>query len=136
MTLFKKKIKSVLRQTLPPMKGEMLSRFSDHGDLERIAEAVREKGCDSREVEVPCRAIADVLDQHAVRKLDYISIDIEGGEYDILRDIDLRGLCVSVLTVENNYPDDRIELHLRTLGYRLVRILGSDGVFALPRGAR
>jgi FkbM family methyltransferase len=42
----------------------------------------------ARLIEVPLRRLADILDENGVRKIDYLSVDTEGGELKILKSID------------------------------------------------
>ncbi len=68
-------------------------------------------------------SLAELLkEQHAPRKIDYISIDTEGSEFEILRAFDFREFEVTVFTVEHNFTPARkrlIEL-FETNGYDLV----------------
>jgi hypothetical protein len=70
------------------------------------------------------------LDENGVRKVDYMSIDTEGGELKILKSIDLKSYDVRVISIENNYKDPAISDHLLGLGYRLVKIFaGFDELY-------
>jgi FkbM family methyltransferase len=109
--------------------GEMLSRFSTGPVPNRITHAIETTGAELQEIEVPCDTVLDILTRNDLTHVDYISIDVEGCEFEILQTIDLRSLDVRVLTIENNYPDDRVELYLRRQGYNLMQILGQDGVY-------
>jgi len=68
-------------------------------------------------------SLAELLkEQHAPHKIDYISIDTEGSELEILRAFDFREFDVTVFTVEHNFTPARkrlIEL-FETNGYDLV----------------
>jgi FkbM family methyltransferase len=84
----------------------------------------------ARLIEVPLRRLADILDENGVRKVDYMSIDTEGGELKILKSIDLKSYDVRVISIENNYKDPAISDHLLGLGYRLVKIFaGFDELY-------
>jgi hypothetical protein len=66
-----------------------------------------------------------------VRKVDYLSIDTEGGESKILRSIDLERYDVRVISVENAYKDPAIPDYLRGFGYRLVNVFADfDDLYA------
>lgn len=51
------------------------------------------------------------------RHIDFISIDTEGTELDVLKGIDLANRKVSLLVVENNYNDKDIEEYLKDFNY-------------------
>ena len=38
--------------------------------------------------------------------IDYLSIDIEGGEMEVLKSIDFKKYTIKVISVENNNPDN------------------------------
>lgn len=51
----------------------------------------------------------DLLEKYnAPRQIDFISIDTEGGEYDILKDFDFTQYEISLIAVEHNYGSDRM----------------------------
>jgi FkbM family methyltransferase len=85
----------------------------------------------ARLIEVPLRRLADILDENGVGKIDYLSIDTEGGELKILKSVDLKSYDVRVISVENNYEDPAISDHLLELGYRLIKVFsGFDELYA------
>lgn len=73
--------------------------------------------------QVPTISLVDLLHEHgAPRVVDYISIDVEGGEYEILRAFDFSQHTFCILTVEHNFRPDRAEIQqlLHGHGYRRV----------------
>jgi len=104
--------------------GEMLSKFGEPTD--RMLETARERDLTVRRYDVPVRTVADILSGCGIEHVDYLSIDTEGLEFSILQSIDVRRLGVRVITIENNFEDDRLELYLRGKGFLLRAILGSD----------
>jgi FkbM family methyltransferase len=85
----------------------------------------------ARLIEVRLRRLAAILDENHVRKIDYLSIDTEGGELKILKSINLKSYNVRVISVENNYQDPAISNYLLGLGYRLIKIFqGFDEVYS------
>lgn len=68
-------------------------------------------------------SLDDFLDKHnAPRKIDYLSIDTEGNEFDILESFPFDKWQINYLTVEHNYSDVRRKLRelLEENGYRCV----------------
>jgi hypothetical protein len=54
----------------------------------------------------------DLLEEHgAPPEIDYLSIDTEGSEYDILESFDFQKYHVSVITCEHNYSPMRDKLY-------------------------
>lgn len=68
-------------------------------------------------------SLNDMLEQHqAPAHIDYISIDTEGSEFDILNALDFDRWSFGVMTVEHNYEPQREEILalLTDKGYRRV----------------
>jgi FkbM family methyltransferase len=65
--------------------------------------------------------LRDLLEQAgAPRCIDYLSIDTEGSEYDILSDFDFDEYSFRLITVEHNWTGQREQIHklLTSKGYR------------------
>ena len=61
--------------------------------------------------------------------IDYLSIDTEGGELNILQSIDFDKVTIYIIDVENNYNDPNFKLFLESKGYRLVAHLEFDEIY-------
>jgi FkbM family methyltransferase len=77
-----------------------------------------------KEIEVETVSLMDLLTQHnAPDVIDYLSVDTEGSELDILKTFDFSRFNVLVLTVEHNFNKERIAALdglLTPLGYERV----------------
>lgn len=113
-----------------PNYGKMYSGLRAEYDPRHV-QVLRANMMGARMIEVPLRRLAGILDETGVRKIDYMSIDTEGGELKILKSIDLGSYEVRVISVENNYQDPAIPDHLLGLGYRLIKVFaGFDELYA------
>lgn len=68
-------------------------------------------------------SLDDMLAEHgAPEHFEYLSIDTEGSEFDILKNFDLGRYMPKVITVEHNYTPRRSDIHalLTASGYRRV----------------
>jgi FkbM family methyltransferase len=53
-------------------------------------------------------SLEDMLDKYkAPREIDYLSIDTEGSEYEILSNFDFRKYQIKIITCEHNFTSDR-----------------------------
>lgn len=60
------------------------------------------------EYHVESVSLNDLLAEHAApRRIDYLSVDTEGTEYEILKEVDFRRWEIRVLTVEHNHDPTR-----------------------------
>ena len=56
-------------------------------------------------------SLNDFLEQHkAPREIDYLSIDTEGSEFEILQDFPFERWHIRLLTVEHNFTQRRIDI--------------------------
>ncbi len=65
--------------------------------------------------------------------IDYISIDTEGADFDILRALDLRRFDIDVIDIENNFFGDDICVYMDRHDYELRGILGSNEIYRKRR---
>lgn len=111
---------------------EMLSGLTQKFDprhIERIKYEARANG-DALELRtVPCYKLNDILYEYGLYHIDYLSIDTEGGELDILKSIDFHTFDIDVITVEDNYGYPEIRVFLEQQGFTLVTTLEQDLVF-------
>jgi len=98
---------------------------------EHHAKLIREHGRNRKTYDVAVRPLRDLLVEHNLRRVDYLSIDTEGSEWRILRDFDLAAFGVRAISVENNARDEKLRKHLAQRGYRLVKTFGGfDDLYA------
>lgn len=108
------------------MYSGLKSNFDEHH-----ARLIREYGRNPKTYDVAMRPLREILIEHGIQRVDYLSIDTEGSEWRILRDFDLAAFEVKVISAENNARDEKLRRHLTQHGYRLVRTFGGfDDLFA------
>jgi len=94
---------------------ETLSFIGDNpSQLERIERASGQV----RAVTVPCRSLDEILADH-LGAIDFVSIDVEGAELDMLHGFDVNRHQPRVLVIEDNSggEDKRVGLWLQDRGY-------------------
>lgn len=112
--------------------GEMLSGISNNFDArhrERIRATLAEKGGGIEEIRVRSATLDSLVRQYHISAIDYLSIDTEGSELQILQTLDLNKCPVKLLSVENNYSSKDVPNHLCNVGYRLIHTLGADQLY-------
>ena len=78
---------------------------------------------------VPVTRLQTLLERHGLYAIDYCSIDVQGAELSILKDLDLDRFKVSVFTIGNEYDDPRLGELMRAKGYVFVMTIAKDQVF-------
>jgi FkbM family methyltransferase len=81
-----------------------------------------------RQVEVPMRKLDTLLDEIGFNGLiDFLSIDTEGTELDVLRGFNIQKWSPKLFVIENNYNDPMIEAYLNGFGYvKIIRNVVND----------
>lgn len=84
----------------------------------RLVEAHEHIINDSYNVEVEVETLPNILEiAQFPTKIDFISIDTEGTELDVLKGFDFNIYDVTLFVVENNYDDDDIREYMESKGY-------------------
>ena len=114
-----------------------LSTLDGFGETDHHS-ALRAKG---RKYAVESVSLNDLLKSHnAPRKIDYLSMDTEGSELEILKAFDFSAYDVSILTIEHNFlPDYRAAIHswMSAAGYdRIFENLSAWDDWYVKRGTK
>lgn len=80
-------------------------------------------------IRVKTMTVPQILDQHFLKEIDYISLDVEGGEMAVLSTFPFDKYDVHAWTIENNTGRPEIPKLMREKGYKLVEALGVDDVY-------
>jgi len=67
-----------------------------------------------RSVSVPCFSLNTILKALGVQKVDMFSLDVEGGEFDVLKTIDFNRVDISTFVIEHNGRPSELK-HFREL---------------------
>ena len=90
-------------------------------------------GSFGRTVDVECCALDDVFKRFSLSKIDYLKMDCEGAEYEILENATSRLPQISRISMETHTTADRkaedLERLLREYGFE-VRLLGDSRLYA------
>ena len=108
---------------------EMLSGLIDKYDPHHIARIEKELklyGGKKEKIEIECVRLKDILGDRNIQYVDYLSIDTEGSELDILKSIDFEHTYFGVISVENNYDDGRIRKYMRSKNFKFIAVLSGD----------
>lgn len=110
------------------MLSGIISKY-DSRHVERIEREIAKKGGTCEVVPVRCFPLNDILEEYKISHVNFLSIDTEGGELEILSSIDFSRYQIDVIAVENNYSDLRFLGLLINKGFRYVASCGCDMIF-------
>lgn len=112
--------------------GEMLSGIQstyDERHKQRIEKTIKDFGGKFEEIEVPSITILEILNQEKINHVDFLSIDTEGNEINILKTFPFSKLKPKVVVVENNFQETDIQNLLFDQGYVKCMNLESDDIY-------
>jgi len=81
-----------------------------------------------RVIEVPIRTLDSLLDEaDAPKPLDFLSIDVEGHEIEVLRGFDIARWRPRLILLEDHVADLAKHRFMKSAGYRLIRRYENNG---------
>lgn len=81
------------------------------------------------EIEVQTRTLPDLLQSENTRKIDYLALDVEGVEFDILGAFPFDQFEIGAISVENHDQAPDMQQLLETKGFELIECLGFDEIY-------
>lgn len=104
---------------------EMLSGLATYYDVrhhQRKQKEIQKHGGSSTIIQVPTKRLDTILAEKDVTHINYLSIDVEGGELAVLKSIDFDAVFIDVIGFECNYPDSLtpIVTFLREKGFKML----------------
>uniref|UniRef100_A0A6C0KR00 Methyltransferase FkbM domain-containing protein n=1 Tax=viral metagenome TaxID=1070528 RepID=A0A6C0KR00_9ZZZZ len=110
-------------------EAEMLSGILDAFDerhTKRIEQEIKDHGGETRVIKVKSIPFSKLIDR---KNIDYLSIDVEGAEMNVLRSIDFSKHNITLISIENNYETEEISNFMKEKGYTRVAVIGHDWFF-------
>jgi len=92
---------------------EMLSGIKntfDQRHITRLEDENSQMGSTTEVVKVTTKKLTSILQEHAISHIHYLSIDVEGAEFEVIQSIDFDKIFIDVIGFENNYDDNSIPI--------------------------
>lgn len=87
---------------------------------DRLLETHKDVINDIKKIWVRVRSLDSIIaDNNLQHDIDFISIDTEGTELDVLKGLSMDKLNITLLVIENNFKDKNISDYLIDFGYKL-----------------
>lgn len=97
---------------------------------ERIKNGLEKQELDIERIKVKLMTFDKVMQNHSdISYIDFLSIDVEGGELDVLKTIDFKRYRFGLITIENNAGTAILRDYMNRHGYVIFLDLGVDLMF-------
>jgi FkbM family methyltransferase len=87
---------------------EMLSGLKseyDYRHINRLHNEVNSYGGNTEIIQVDTQKIETICDKYNIKHINYLSIDVEGAEFEVIKSINFDKLFIDIIEFENNYND-------------------------------
>ena len=106
---------------------EMISGLKNNYDRRHFERLMRENsqmGSTTELILVNTKKLETIFDEHNINHVHYLSIDVEGAEFEVIKSINFDKVFIDVIGFENNYHDSSIEIiqYLEQKNYKIVKI--------------
>lgn len=111
---------------------EMLSGLVDKFDsrhVERVNDEVKKNNDKTIVSKVQCNTLSEILDQYGKSKVDYLSIDTEGSEMQIVNCIDFSKIDITLISMEVNYELDPVNDFMKSKKYKFLQKICGDAFY-------
>lgn len=111
---------------------EMLSGMCctyDQRQLKTVMHDIDTLGGQCNILQLPSVNLNKVLKEHTITHIDFLSLDTEGSELEILKSIDFSMITIDVIAVENNFNEPHVQTFLESKGFILITHLHVDDIY-------
>ena len=92
---------------------EMLSGIKTTFDSRHVSRLENENnihGSTTESVNIVTKRLETIFDEHQISHVHYLSIDVEGAEFEVIQSINFDKVFIDVIAFENNYNDKSIPI--------------------------
>jgi FkbM family methyltransferase len=93
-------------------------------------------GSTSEIVTVETKKLETIFDENRISRVNYLSIDVEGAEFDVIKSINFSKVFIDAIGFENNYSDTSVPIvkYLEDKNYRVIH--SAMDIFMLHRDSK
>lgn len=106
--------------------------LSDSYDPDLRAQVEADQRFKGQEIEVEIRPLDQILSDHGLSQIDYVSLDVEGAEKSILERFPFDDFAITAWSVENNSSSDALSEIMTRAGYARQACIGVDELWVRP----
>jgi len=102
----------------------------DPRHIKRINQEIQNVKHEGRRIiKVKTIKLSSILEKYGIVNIDFLSIDTEGSELDILKVLDFDKYNIDVITIEDNYNDPKLMKFFLDRGYKYIKQIECDKIF-------
>jgi rRNA pseudouridine-1189 N-methylase Emg1 (Nep1/Mra1 family) len=103
----------------------MISGIKDNFDIRHFDRLQRENiqhGSTTEVIKVETKKLETILDENNIKHINYLSIDVEGAEFEVIKSIDFDKVFIDIIEFESNYDDASILIveYLQNKGFVVI----------------
>jgi FkbM family methyltransferase len=97
-----------------------LKNVSDIRNIKRIEKENKITSSTSETIIVETKKIETICDEYNIKHINYLYIDVEGAEFDVIKSINFDKVFIDIICFENNFDDVSIPIvkYLENKNYR------------------
>jgi len=118
---------------------EMISGIKDTFDarhLNRLQNENRQMGSTTNVIKVNTKRLETIFDEYKMSHINYLSIDVEGAEFEVIKSINFDKVYIDCIGFENNYDDTSIPIVQYLENKNYVVIHKSLDIFMINRSSQ
>lgn len=117
---------------------EMISGIKDSFDdrhIQRLKKENKEHNSSTEIIKVETKKLETICDNHNISHINYLSIDVEGAEFEVIKSINFDKVYIDVIGFENNYIDTSIPIikYLQDKNYLVIH--KSQDIFMIHKNS-
>lgn len=101
--------------------------------INTATECIAKHGGTYEIIKVPTFKLETILNKYKFKLVDYMSIDVEGFEINVVKSINWNNFYIRYLTIENNDFIGEVITYLNNFSYSIIKEQGGDLIFKLNR---
>lgn len=111
------------------VKGGMKTKEEEDEHIKNGSEL---KNIETYEIDVPVSTLSNILEKNSIKKVDFISLDVEGYELEVLKGFDFKKWQPSYILIEARYEDE-INSFMDGVEYKKIDKLSSYDILYAPK---
>jgi FkbM family methyltransferase len=117
---------------------EMISGIKNNFDprhMQRLERENQQMGSSTEIITVNTKKLETIFSEHDIKHVNYLSIDVEGSEFEVIKSINFDKVFIDVIGFENNYHDTSIPIIQYLEKHNFAVIHASNDIFMVHKNS-